>query len=413
MFKKRPVTLPMIITSNCGCIRQPTSYLRLYRPSLSFVLIAYASPFKRRIPKYKAVLHDEGPKSSVTGVAKLYDRLFVAYHQSSIIHVHGAGEPFVKLAEITVKELRRPWDVAVCRMRHCIYVTDCGTNRLWRLTLPELERIAEEDSTTQPMITLPKNAASKNIVGSIAGPLLEILSKSDRSEVSTIHEIVRLPDVATDEKMLTIRAVKILDGIGAPHTVSVTRGGQLLLARTRPLCLDVFEPDAGGRHPLRRIMLPPDIVDPQHAVETPTGTFFVSHGDGDKEDEIPHRVCEIEPRHPPPGAAASVVDGNAEVGLLVRSTEGSLVLRMPRHLAPVDGGGVLVADCNNGHVLHLDSRLRLRRILLDEPNDDLHEPRRLVYDPRTGELILAQRTGFRNVKIFNTHDLRGLKAHFY
>ena len=326
----------------------------------------------------EAVLSQEGPKISVTGVASLHNRIFVAFHKSNKIDVHRADGPvFLKLHEIPVKELRGPWDLAACKMRRCLYVTDSATNRLWRLAVPELELAEDPSCDDLPSFSEGNRTVGKTSLESAVRSLQLVKEESQPKKIT-----ISRTDVQT-MTTLTAKMMKLLDGISAPHTVCVISDGRLLLAKSRPpSCLEIYNPSqsTGKLQPLQSLLLPTDIADPQYAIETTVGTFFVSHGDD--------RISEV----------SFSSDGHTP-GTLVRTSDIRLNLAMPKHLVLDEDGGVIVADCTNGRVLHLDQRLVLKRVILNEKDDQLLKPHRLSYDHHTGRLIVAQKNGIANVKI--------------
>ena len=78
-------------------------------------------------------------------------------------------------------------------------------------------------------------------------------------------------------------------------------------------------------------------------------------------------------------------------------------LEYARYLAVISKGGsdiaVLVADCDYNTVLLLDEDLKLSKynILLNSQLDDILEPRRMLYDKESKELILGQNNGWVNI----------------
>jgi len=83
------------------------------------------------------------------------------------------------------------------------------------------------------------------------------------------------------------------------------------------------------------------------------------------------------------------VDTDGEV-LRQFSGSGLLSLRWPDHLDIDSHGSILVADRYSQRVLALDSRLRLRRVIVDEHQLGCSKPLYgLHYDEPTGRLLLA------------------------
>ena len=101
--------------------------------------------------------------------------------------------------------------------------------------------------------------------------------------------------------------------------------------------------DAVGNE-LRRVQLP-RYIHPYHAVESPTGTFIVSHYN----DQLNSFVSEV----------------NTGDGVL-RQFSGSRLasLGLPDHVAVDSHGNIFVADRFNCHILLLNAQLKLRLSLI-------------------------------------------------
>ena len=164
-----------------------------------------------------------------------------------------------------------------------------------------------------------------------------------------------------------------------PWKLSV-RSARLLVTSYRTGQLTQF--DAGGNE-LRRVQLPDDMR-PQHAVESPAGTFIISQ----YRSQLKHSVSEVN-----------------TAGEVLRQFSGSLGLSP--HIAVDSRGTVLVADQDNRRILLLDSRLSLRRIIIDERQLDYKEPYHICYAEPSGRLLVVLHTaqpvmnGFRQVAVFD------------
>jgi len=132
---------------------------------------------------------------------------------------------------------------------------------------------------------------------------------------------------------------------------------------------------------LRRIDLPDD-MEPFHAVQSPTGTFIVSHFN------TPLKQCHV-----------SEVDTGGQV---LRQFSGSrlLPLGFTRHIAVDSQGNVFVADWETGRILLLDSELVLRRVVIDEHQLDNYKPLRQCYVEQSGQLLVRLD---RDVAAFDVH----------
>jgi len=127
--------------------------------------------------------------------------------------------------------------------------------------------------------------------------------------------------------------------------------------------------DAGGDE-LRRIQVPDDVM-PEHAVESATGTFIISH----RNTKLKHyQISEV----------------NTD-GRVLRQFVGSRLpsLGWPQHIAVDSQVNIFVADYQSRHILLLDAQLKLRRFIIDERQLNYELPRRLCYRERTGQLLVG------------------------
>jgi len=149
-----------------------------------------------------------------------------------------------------------------------------------------------------------------------------------------------------------------------PATLSVTSTRLLV---TSPDTKQLMQLDSQGNE-LRRVQLP-DHMEPSHAVESPTGTFIISH----RKTELKYQISEVN------------VDRH-----VLRQFTGSprSPLDLTEHIAIDSHGNVLVADFGNHRILLLDAQLRLRRLIIDEYQ--LNKlPHRLYYREQTGQLLVG------------------------
>jgi len=123
--------------------------------------------------------------------------------------------------------------------------------------------------------------------------------------------------------------------------------------------------DAGGDE-LRRVPLP-DYMYPSHAVESPSGTFIVSHSNTQLDQ---WQVSEV----------------NTE-GQVLRQFSGSLGL--PEHIAADSRGNIIVADKLYRRILLRDAKLALRRVIIDEHQLNYGPPFRLCYMEQSGQLLVG------------------------
>jgi len=120
---------------------------------------------------------------------------------------------------------------------------------------------------------------------------------------------------------------------------------------------------------LRRVQLPQHFVPPFHAVESSTGTFIVSHSNG----QLPSQgqISEID------------TDGEALRQFTCPS------LSMIPYIAVDSHVDVFVADTDNHCILLLDAQLKLRRVIIDEHQLKNKLPGRLCYKEQSGQLLVG------------------------
>jgi len=123
--------------------------------------------------------------------------------------------------------------------------------------------------------------------------------------------------------------------------------------------------DAGGDE-LRRVPLP-DYMHPRHAVESPSGTFIVSHSNTQLDQ---NQVSEVN-----------------TAGQVLRQFSGSLGESL--HIAADSHKNIIVADWKYRRILLLDAKLALRRIIIDEQQLNYRQPFRLCYMEQSGQLLVG------------------------
>ena len=247
----------------------------------------------------------------VRGVTLLHDIVYIVCEWSSSI-IRFDAVTHRRLADIIVKDMSQPRDIAACQQTAQLYVAHHGC--VWRVS-------------------------------------------SDGKEVKRL-----LPKSPSD----TI----------SPWALSVT-SSRLLVTSHYTNQLRQF--DAVGDE-LSRVDLPRD-MDPLHAVESPTGTFIVSH---ENTQQLEYHVSEVDTG-----------------GQVLRQFSGSLFGFTP-HVAVDSQGNIFVADWGAGHILMLNSELTLRRVIIDEHqlNYNYKRPWRLCYTEQSGQLMV----GFlndRDVAVFD------------
>jgi len=152
----------------------------------------------------------------------------------------------------------------------------------------------------------------------------------------------------------------------SPRTLSVTSSLVLVTSQDTN---ELMQLDAAGQEP-RRVGLPDYMKDPQHAVESVTGTFIVSHVNTQLNDQ--HQVSEV----------------NTAGRVLRHFSSGSL--GDTPHIAVDSQRNIFVADYDNRCILLLDARLELRRVIIDEHQlNDKQRPYRLCYNEQSAQLMVG------------------------
>ena len=77
----------------------------------------------------------ESVRRWVCGVTQLYDEIYVVYLGSPTILVYKAQEPFNRLDDVVVSEIKEPWDMAACWIARCLYVSDGKEKCVWRVKI--------------------------------------------------------------------------------------------------------------------------------------------------------------------------------------------------------------------------------------------------------------------------------------
>jgi len=106
---------------------------------------------------------------------------------------------------------------------------------------------------------------------------------------------------------------------------------------------------------------------PCHAVESPSGTFIVSHSNKQLDQ---YQVSEVN-----------------TAGQVLRQFSGSL--GEPQRIAADSRGNIIVADRDYRHILLLDAKLALRRVIMDERQLNYKQPLRLCYMEQSGQLLVG------------------------
>ena len=65
----------------------------------------------------------------------MYDEIYVVCGGSPTIRVYKAQEPFSRLDDVVVKEMKQPWDIAACWITRCLYMGDGKEECVWRVKI--------------------------------------------------------------------------------------------------------------------------------------------------------------------------------------------------------------------------------------------------------------------------------------
>lgn len=170
------------------------------------------------------------------------------------------------------------------------------------------------------------------------------------------------------------RVTKWLFPMSEPFTLSMSTEGYVLILKGNIISwhLEIYGSDAVLQ---RRIQLPNEIREPQHAIQTPTGDFIISHS----MILPPSKIWVI-----------SKVSSDGQVLSKYIPLNVSEECRAPCHLAydPVNNRMFVLDIC--GHkVTLLDADFRWRQILLSMDTHDIYIPTRVSYNPQKSQLIVG------------------------
>ena len=130
--------------------------------------------------------------------------------------------------------------------------------------------------------------------------------------------------------------------------------------------------DAVGNE-LRRVQLPDYMTPLYHAVESPTGTFIVSH----------HNTLLLYQ------SQVSEVNTGGEVLCQFGGSHLQSFSAGALHVAVDSHANIFVADTYNCRILLLNAQLELRRVIIDEDQLNYERPRRLCYSEQSGQLLVG------------------------
>ena len=254
------------------------------------------------------------------GVAWLDDKVFVLCLDTNTVFVYTDEDLQNRLEslEFQISGMKKPVDIAACKTSQSLFISDYDEKCLWKVPIPDKHLISDLQLSDAP---------SKMSIASSSGELL-LLSKN------------------TTEENVDIWFIDIY--------------------RT----LDVVN--------LRRILLPKELKNPQHLIQTSTGHFVICY-----EMEIPENW------HVPLISKLSR-DGDV-LHTFNSSLDHPVNLNWPFHLTIDEIDRIFVADHMNHRVIIFDSHLKHAQIVLTDRHR-INLPKRLCYIPEKRVLIVGQRS---------------------
>ena len=187
--------------------------------------------------------------------------------------------------------------------------------------------------------------------------------------------IGRVSEDGTDTRRWLPRLPESPSDTFEPVSLSVTSTRLLVTSRNTR---DLIQFGASGDE-LRRVKVLDDNIYAQHAVESPTGTFIVSH----RTRVSPHYYSRD--KH----GKHEVSEVNAG-GQVLRQFTVSPILQLGCHTSVVldSAGNIFVGDHLANRILLLDAKLAIRRAVIDEHQLIRRHPSNLCYVERTGQLLV-------------------------
>jgi len=192
----------------------------------------------------------------------------------------------------------------------------------------------------------------------------DIVACEQTSQLYVAEDLKCVWRVSADSADIKHWLPKSPDDTFKPRTLSVT-STRLLVTSRDPRQLIQF--DAVGDE-LRRVQLPDD-MEPDHAVESPTGTFIVSFYNSQLKQR---QVAEV--------------NTGGEVLRQFSGSRLSPLIDTPP-IAVDSHGNIFVPDYNR-RILLLDAQLSLRRVIIDEHQLN-YWALRLCYREQSGQLLVG------------------------
>ena len=162
---------------------------------------------------------------------------------------------------------------------------------------------------------------------------------------------------------------QLIAGLRGTGKLSVMSNGDLIVLEGGQL--NIYKPNGNK---LKNIPLPQELAEPEHAIESTRGTFFISQGI----TAGIHRICEI----------------SCDTGTILQSygdRKGNAKgqLDFPAYIALDPEGRLFVCDYGNSRILLLDGNLKLQRVLLSNADDGIPSSMNMFYAKESGNLLLG------------------------
>lgn len=260
----------------------------------------------------------------IHGVAKLSRNIYILCRAPNSIHVYADQSPFNFIKEIKTHYIQQPKDLAACPKSSCLYITDGYS----------------------------------------------MFTKSGNRCVWKI----------TDETNVT----NWLSNVASPWTISVCKDGRVAMLRDEEhrARLEVYQSDSILTQSL---LMPADVREPLHVVESSAGNFIVSCRYGGL-----WSLCEI------------ALDGHLVAQFLPEN--GPERLDYPCYVAKYFDDRIIVDDRNNHRVLLVNLEPKSSQVLLTRSEDAIKRPRHILYDSDTKQLIVVHGV-FRGRKMLDIYSL--------
>lgn len=164
-------------------------------------------------PEPLVALHETGVvdigEKCATGVAKLHGNIYILCKNPSSIVIHRDESPFDCTGEVSLEDLVAPYDLASSINSSCLYLTDCSSNCVYKMTSPSHE--------------------VSRWLGEIGYPhTLSVTSSEDQVLLLRYESPSRLEIYGPDA--VQVRCIKLPDEIEYPKHAVGTSGGNYIIS---------------------------------------------------------------------------------------------------------------------------------------------------------------------------------------